>query len=152
MEEQAKDEVWSEVIQWVEAGKIQEKAETRGKPREVMVAKSMFDPEMFKMWEGVVMFTKATNRNKTGDVWQVCLPESMVSEVWGSCHQSIAGGHKGVDRTLNTCLKGLYVLSTRQKICVLSGGCDTCLTKEQSMPVRTQEHVPSLTEYVGYKL
>ena len=28
------------------------------------------------------MFTKAANRNRMGEVWQICLPESMVSEVW----------------------------------------------------------------------
>ena len=30
-EEQAKDEVWREVISWVEKGQLPEKAETRGK-------------------------------------------------------------------------------------------------------------------------
>ena len=30
-EEQAKDEVWSEVISWVEKGQLPEKAETQGK-------------------------------------------------------------------------------------------------------------------------
>ena len=30
-EEQAKDEVWSEVISWIEKGQLPEKAETRGK-------------------------------------------------------------------------------------------------------------------------
>ena len=44
------------------------------------------------------------------------------------------------------------MLSARQKLRFLNGGCDTCLTKEQSMPVRTGEHVPSLTVYVGEKL
>ena len=43
-EEQAKDEVWSEVISWVEQGQVPKKAETRGKAREVLVACSMFDP------------------------------------------------------------------------------------------------------------
>ena len=44
------------------------------------------------------------------------------------------------------------MLSARQKLRFLNGGCDTCLTKEQSMPVRTEEHVPSLTRYVVEKL
>ena len=34
-EEQAKDEVWSEVIKWVEKGHMQDKSELRGKFREV---------------------------------------------------------------------------------------------------------------------
>ena len=49
-------------------------------------------------------------------------------------------------------LKGFFLLSARQKIRFLNGGCDTFLTKEQRMPVRTREHVPSLTGYVGEKL
>ena len=40
----------------------------------------------------------------------------------------------------------------RQKICILNGGCNKCLTKEQSMPDRPQEHVLSLTGYVKEKL
>ena len=44
------------------------------------------------------------------------------------------------------------MLLARQKIGFLNGGCDTCLTKERSMPVRAGEHVPSLTGYVGEKL
>ena len=60
-EEQAKDEVWSEVISWIEQGQLLEKMETRDKAREVLVAHSMFDPEVFK--DGVLMFTKAANRN-----------------------------------------------------------------------------------------
>ena len=50
---------------------------------------------------------------------------------------------------LNKFLKGFFMLSTRQKLRFLNGGCDTCLTKERSMPVRTGEHVPSLMGYVG---
>ena len=41
-EEQAKDEVRSEVISWVEQGKVLEKAETKGKASVVLVACSMF--------------------------------------------------------------------------------------------------------------
>ena len=40
-EEQSKDEVWSKVISWIEKGQIQEKVETRGKGREVLVAHSI---------------------------------------------------------------------------------------------------------------
>ena len=56
--EQAKDEVWSEVISWVEKGWVREKAETKGKARGVLVARSMFDPDVFKMRNGVLMFTE----------------------------------------------------------------------------------------------
>ena len=44
------------------------------------------------------------------------------------------------------------MLSARQKLKFLNGGFDNCFTKELSMPVRTGEHVPSLTGYVGEKL
>ena len=67
-EEQAKDEVWREVISWVEQGWMPEKAETRSKAREILVARSMFDPEVFKMRDRVLMFTKAANRNRVGEV------------------------------------------------------------------------------------
>ena len=49
-------------------------AETRGKSREVLVARSMLNPEVFKMKEGI-MFTKATNWSRTRGVWRICLPE-----------------------------------------------------------------------------
>ena len=52
------------MISWVEQGCVPEKKETRGKEREVLVACSMFDPKVFKMKDGVLMFTKAANRNR----------------------------------------------------------------------------------------
>ena len=67
-EEQTKDEVWSEVISWVEKGRVQEKTETRGKAREVLVACSMFNPAVFKTKDRVLMFTKAANKNRIGEV------------------------------------------------------------------------------------
>ena len=138
--EQAKDKVWSEVITWVEQGRVPEKTETRGKAMEVLVAGSMFDPALFKMKDGVLMFTKAANKNRIGEVWQICLPESMVMEVWSLCHQSDLGGHKSLEGILNKFLKGFFLFSGRQKIRFLKSGCYTCLTKEQSMPVQTGEN------------
>ena len=72
-EEQTKDEVWSEVISLIEQ-LLPENTETRVKAREVLVAHSMFNPEVFKMKDGVLMFTKAAKRNRIGEVWQICLP------------------------------------------------------------------------------
>ena len=141
--EQSKDEVWTEVISFVEKGQLPEKLETRGKAREVLVAPSMFDPEVFKMKDGVLMFTKAANKNRIREVWWICLPESMVKEVWSLCHQSDLGGHRGLKGMLNKFLKGFFMLSVRQKLRFLNGRCDTCLTKERNMQVRTGEHVPS---------
>ena len=89
----------------------------------MLVACFMFDPEVFKMRYGVLMFTKAANRNLIGEVWQICLPESIVLEVWSLCHQSDVGGHRGLERTLKKFLKGFFILSARQKICFLNGGC-----------------------------
>ena len=85
-EEQAKDKVWREVISWVVQGCIPEKTEIRGKAREVFEPCSMFDPEMFKMKDEVLMITKAANKNQRGKVWRICLPESMITEVWSLCH------------------------------------------------------------------
>ena len=87
------------MISWVEKGQLPEKGETRGKAREVLVASSMFDPEVFKMKDGVLMFTKAANRNGIREVWQICLPKSMVTEVWSLGHQSNLGGHRGLEGT-----------------------------------------------------
>ena len=60
-EEQAKNKVWREVISWIEQGRVPEKKETRGKAREVYLACSMFDPQVLKMNNGVLMFTKTDN-------------------------------------------------------------------------------------------
>ena len=125
-EEQAKEDVLSEVISWVEQGCIPEKTETRGKAREVLVVRSMFDPTVFKMKERVLFFTKAANKNPIGEVWRICLPKFMVTKVWSLCHQSNLGGHRGLEGTLNKVLKGFFLLSARQKIPFLNGGCDTC--------------------------
>ena len=73
-------------------------------------------------------------------------------EVWSLCYQSNLGGYRGLERTLSKFLRGFFLLSARQKIHFLNSGCDTCLTKQRSMPVRTGENVPSLTGYVGEKL
>ena len=62
-EEQTKEEVWSEVISWVEKVQLPEKAGTRGKAREVLVAHSIFDPAVFKMKDRVLMFTRASEPN-----------------------------------------------------------------------------------------
>ena len=56
------------MISWVEKGQLPEKAETRGKAREVLVECFMFDPAGFKMKDGMLMFTKTTNRNQFGEV------------------------------------------------------------------------------------
>ena len=97
------------------------------------------DPEVFMMKNKVLMFTKVANRNQIREVRKICLLEFMVKEVWSLCHQSNLGGHRGLEGTLNTFLKGFFLLSSRQKIRFLNGGCDTCLTKERSMPTRTGE-------------
>ena len=76
----------------------------------------------------------------------------MVTEVWSLCHQSDLGGQRGLEGTLNIFLNGFFLLSVRQKIRFMNGGCDTCLTKERSMPARTRVDVPLLAGYVGEKL
>ena len=140
------------MISWVEKGQLLEKAETQGKAREVLVAHSIFDPAAFKMKDGVLMFTKAANRNQTEEVGRICLPASMVKEVWSLCHQSDLGGHRGLEGMLNMFLRGFFIFSARPKLRFLNGGCDTCIIKKRSMPVRTGAHMPSLTVYLGEKL
>ena len=62
------------MISWVEKGELPENAETRGKAREVLVACSMFDPDVFKMKDEVLMFTKAANMDRVREVFQICIP------------------------------------------------------------------------------
>ena len=122
-------------------GQLPQKAETRGKAQEVLVTRSILDPAVFKIKDGVLMFTKAANRNQTEEVGWICLLESMVKEVWSLCHQSDQGGHRGLEGTLNKFLRGFFMLSARPKLRFLNGGCDTCLVKEWSMPVRSGIHL-----------
>ena len=89
----------------------------------------MFDPEIFKMKNRVLIFTKAANKNWRGEVRQIYLPESMIRKVWCLCHQSDLVGHRGLEGKLSNLLKGFFLLSARQKIHILNGGCDTCLIK-----------------------
>ena len=110
-EEQSKDEVWSKVISWIEKGQLPEKVETRGKAREVLVAGSRFDPAVFKMKDGVLMFTKAANRNQIREVVRICIPASMVRKVWSLCPQSDLGGHRGLEGTLKVSQRILHALS-----------------------------------------
>ena len=158
-EEQAKDEVWSEVIKWVEKGHAPDKSEVRGKSREILVARSQFDPTLFKMRDGVLMYTKSANGNQTGEVGRICIPESMVKEVWtphlslwSLCHQRDSGGHRGIDGMLHKFTRRFFMLSPRPKLRYFNEGCDTCIVKQRSVPSRVGEHVPSLTGYVGEKL
>ena len=110
-EEQAKDEVWSEVIKWVNVGHAPDKSEVRGKSREVLIARSKFSPALFKMNNGVLMYTKSANGNQLGEVGRICIPESMVKEVWSLCHQSESGGHRGIDGTVYKFTRGFFMLS-----------------------------------------
>ena len=50
--EQSKAQVCSEVIKWVEAGQMPEKFKTKGESRKVLVSRSMFNPDMFKVRDG----------------------------------------------------------------------------------------------------
>ena len=109
------------MISWVETGQLPEKSETRGKAREVLVAPSLFNPEVFKMKDGVLLFTKADNKNRIGEVWRICLPESKVKEVWSLCHQSDLGGYRGLGGSLNKFLNRFFMLSVRQKLRFLNG-------------------------------
>ena len=66
-------------------------------------------------------------RNQIGEVGRICIPASMVREVWSLCHQSDLGGHRELEATLNKFLRGFFMLSARPKLRFLNGGCDTCM-------------------------
>ena len=101
---------------------------------------------------GVLMYTKSANQHQSGEVGRICIPGSMIKEVWSLCHQSNLGGHRGLEGMLNKFLRGFFMFSARSKLRYLNEGCDICILKERSMPVWVGEHVPSLTGYVGEKL
>ena len=122
------------MISWVVKGQLPEKAEMRGKSREVLAALSLFDPTVFQLIDGVLMFTKSANRNQTGAVGRICILESMFKKVWSLCHQSDSGGHRGLEGTLNKFMRGFFMLSARPKLRILNEGCDTCIVKERSVP------------------
>ena len=90
------------------------KAETRGKTKKVLAAHSIFNPSLFKMRDGVLMFTKSAIRQlfnySSGEVGRICIPDAMIKEVWSLCPQSDLGGHRGLEGTLNKFLI-LHVLS-----------------------------------------
>ena len=79
---------------------------------------------VFTMKDGVLMFTMAANKNQKGEVWRICLPESMIREVWSLCYQRDLGGHRALEGSLNEFLKEFSLLSARQKICFLNGRCE----------------------------
>ena len=107
---------------------------------------------MFKIRDGILMFTKSANRHQSGEVGRICIPKSMIREVWSLCHQSDLGGHRGLDGTLNKFLRGFFMFSLRDKLRYLNDGCDVCIVKERSIPTQVRVHVPSLTGYVVEKL
>ena len=71
------------------------------------------------------MFTKAANKNQVREEGRICIPASMVMEVWSLCHQSNLGGHRGLEGMLNKFLGGFFMLSARLKLRFLDGGCDS---------------------------
>ena len=120
--------------------------------KEILAACSLFNPSVFKIRDGVLMFTKSANQHQSGEVGRICIPNSMIREVWSLCHQSDLGGHRGLEGTLNKFLRGFFMFSARDKLRYLNNGCDVCIVKERSVPARVGVHVPSLTGYVGEKL
>ena len=120
--------------------------------KEILTARSLFDPSVFKIRDGELMFTKSANPRQSVEVGRICIPNSMIREVWSLCHQSDLGGHRGLEGTLNKFLRGFFMFSARDKLRYLNNGCDVCIVKERSVPARVGVHVPSLTGYVGEKL
>ena len=107
--EQAKDKVWREVVSWVGQGGVLEKTETRGNAKEVLVARSG-STQRYSRWRRECWCTKAANKERRWEVWcrQICLPKSMITEVWSWCDQSNLGGHRGLEGVLSKLLKGFF--------------------------------------------
>ena len=104
--------------------------------KEVLAARSLFDLSVFKIRDGVLMYTKSANRNQSGEVGRICIPNSMIRKVCSRCHQSDLGGHRGLEGMLNKFLKGFFMFSAIPKLRYLNDGCDICKVKKHSVPVR----------------
>ena len=111
----------------------------------------MFDPTVFKMKDGVLMFTKAANKNNVGEVGRICIPGSMVREVWSLCHQSDMGGHRGLEGTLNKFLRGFFMVSPRQKLRFLNGGCDTCTYSQETEHASKDQNTRSILDGIRWR-
>ena len=122
------------MFKWVKRGKAPEKVEIRVKMKEIQAPRSLFDPSVFKIRDGILIFTKSANCHQSGEVGRICIPKSMIREVLSLCHQCDLGGHRGLDGTLNKFLRGFFMFSPRDKLRYLNDGCDVCMVKERSIP------------------
>ena len=60
---QETDPVWKEVLEWLEKGEGPSLRELRGKKQEVLVARSLFSPELFQICNNMLVFQRNTDKN-----------------------------------------------------------------------------------------
>ena len=79
---QESDEVWSEVIKWVLAGKVPKMMDLRGKVQEVLSVRQIFNPMLFVIHNGVLCYNRHTDPTKPYNALRVCVPKVKVKEVF----------------------------------------------------------------------
>ena len=149
---QEEDEVWKEVIKWIENGKVPKMQEVRGGVQEVISVRPIFNPTLFVLHNGILCYNRHTDPAKPYDAVCVCVPTVKLEEVFKICHEGVAGGHRGVAGTLDKFQRTFFVMSAREKIRRLMDRCNTCLAKERSIQAKRGPHVPTTVGNVGEKV
>ena len=149
---QESDEVWSEVIKWVLAGKAPKMIDLRGKIQEVLSVIQIFNPMLFVIHNGVLCYNRHTDPTKPYNALRVCIPKVKVKETFKICHEGVSARHRGMAGTLYKFQRTFFIMSVCDKIRRLVEQCNVCLFKERSIKVKTGPHVPSVVSNVGEKV
>ena len=68
---QETDPVWKKVLEWAEKRKGPSLRELRGKEQEVLVACSLYSPELFQIRNNMLVFQMNTDKNRTETAGQI---------------------------------------------------------------------------------
>ena len=113
---QESDEVWSEVIKWVLAGKTPKMQELRGNVQKVLSVRQIFNPMLFVIHNGVLCYNRHTDPTKPYNALHVCVPKVKVKEAFKICHEGVSAGHRALVGTLDKFQRTFIIMSVREKI------------------------------------
>ena len=89
------------MIKWVLDGKVSKLLEVRGKVQEVLTLRQLFNPLLFVMHNAVLCYNRHTDPAKPFDALHICRLEMKLKEEFQTCHEGMAAGHRGINRTLD---------------------------------------------------
>ena len=92
---QRQDEALSELIQWIEKGKVPTPQELQGLPRLTWQLNNQF--KSVQLRDGILCRKIETGDNEV--VLQQIVPPSITHEILAACHSSSTAGHLGVAKT-----------------------------------------------------